>query len=233
MDIPSGLGPQQMRTKTSMALFFMKAAFRFYHQTKTFEEKHSYPNEDYNAGIIGGIISSASFIECYINEIFTEISEDEFQPYFFKAIPLDKQTLIRKMWNRNIPRTARYNPLEKYDISLDLIGCDGFPKGSYPYQDASLLLEIRNELVHFEPRWTTFDEKGKTPTSQHRFEPKLKGKFEPSKLHEMTYFLFPHYCFSSSCLKWTFETSKDMALSLNKRANIQTFVESIDWRDVQ
>jgi len=214
-----------------MALFFIKAAFRFYHLAKKFEEENTYPNEDYNASIIGGIISSASFIECYINEIFTEIGAGDHMVY--KSIPNEKLILIQKMWDRNIPRTARYNPLEKYDIFLDLISCEGFEKGKYPYQDASILIEIRNELVHFEPRWITFEDDFKTPTKQHKLESKLKGRFEPSKLHKMDYFLFPHYYFSSSCLKWTFESSKDMALALNKKANIQTFIEKMNWEIVK
>ena len=216
-----------------MALFFLKAAFRFYHQAKKFEEENTYPNEDYNAGIIGGIISSASFLECYINEIFTEISEGGPSVYNFSGIPNEKVTLIRKMWNGGIPRRSKYKVLEKYDIFLDLIGCEGFEKGKAPYQDASILIEIRNELVHFEPRWITMEDDFKTTIAQHKFEDKLRGRFEPSKMHKMEYFFFPHYCFSSSCLKWTFESSKDMALALNRKANIQTFIEKLNWENVK
>ena len=101
-----------------MALYFLKASFRFYNQAEKYENENSLPNEDYNAFFIGGLISSASFIECYINEIFTEIWQDDFG----RTFPIEKVELIKKMWEKGIPRTARYRVLEKYDILLDFLG---------------------------------------------------------------------------------------------------------------
>lgn len=94
-----------------MALFFIKASYRFYQQSKKFEEENKSPNEDFNAQIIGGIISAASFIECFINEVYTDIYEGHYLPY--RKIEKEKLELIEKMWNRGIPRTARYSTLDK------------------------------------------------------------------------------------------------------------------------
>lgn len=220
------------RTKTSMALFFIKSCYRFYQRARKFEEENDHPNEDFNADIIGGLISSVSFLECFINEIYINIADDDI--WICCDIAPHKAELVRKMWTRNIPRTAKYGILEKYDILLDLIEKQSFDKGKFPYQDANLLVEIRNELVHFEPRWYKFDTEAKTqdPINPHKLESKLKGKFKPSQLHKTAYFLFPHYCFSSDCLYWAFNSAKCMATELAKNAGFHSFLDGIDWEKV-
>jgi hypothetical protein len=116
------------RAKASMALFFIKAAYRFYVQTKQFEDTNSYPNEDFNADALGGIISACSFLECYINEIYVAAHDED--QYYLGNIPKETVDLIRKLWDRNIARTARFGILEKYGIFLDLVGAEPFEKGS-------------------------------------------------------------------------------------------------------
>jgi hypothetical protein len=44
--------PIFIREKTSMALFFINAANRFYYQSKKYENENDEPNEDFNAQII-------------------------------------------------------------------------------------------------------------------------------------------------------------------------------------
>jgi len=217
------------KAKASMALFFIKAAYRFYVQTKHFEDNNSYPNEDFNADAIGGIISACSFLECYINEIYVAAHDED--PYSLGNIPKEKVALIRKLWERNIPRTARFGILEKYDIFLDLIGAEPFEKGRFPYQDASILIDVRNELVHYEPQWTYYQEEQELnkKTGHAKLEEKLKYRFEPSKMHPASYFAFPHYCLSSSCLEWAFRTSKELAMDFSRKVGIKNMVTSFDW----
>lgn len=221
--------PVFVRMKTSMALFFIKATYTFYQQSKIFEEKNNSPDENFNAQIVGGIISAASFLECFINEVYTDISEGHYFPY--TGIPKKKLELITKIWDRGIPRTARYSTLEKFSIFLDLVDAKPFDKGKYPYQDASILIETRNEMVHFEPHWISFeDAEGRIISKPHKFESKLKGRFQPSKLHRTNHFSFPHYCFSSDCLRWAFNSAKDMALDFSERANVSSALKDLDWK---
>ena len=215
-----------------MALFFLKAAYRFMKQADSFEKKNAYPNEDYNASILGGLISSASFLECYINEVFTSIAEEDYT--YSSRIPIEKRKLIGRMWNRKIPRTARYPVLEKYDILLELLGAPSFNPKSNPYLDAAILIEVRNELVHYEPLWVNFGNgRNNASIKPHKFQAKLKSKFGPSKMHPTKHFMFPHYCLSSECLTWAFNSSKNMAFELNKRANLGSVFQGLNWEDVK
>lgn len=132
----------------------------------------------------------------------------------YSQIPHEKLALIENLWNRNIPRTARFKTLDKYDIFLELIGGEPFDKGKYPYQDADVLIDVRNKLVHYEPKWIRFeDAEQEVPKNRNTLETKLRGRFEESKLHKLSYFSFPHYCLSSSCLFWAFSTARDIALA--------------------
>jgi len=159
-----------------MALFFAKAAYRFYVQTKNFEEANNYPTEDYNADAIGGIISACSFLECYINETYVAVLDND--TFSLGSFPQEQADLISKLWKRNIPRTARFGILEKYDIFLDLIGAEPFDKGRFPYQGAAVLVDVRNALIHYEPRWTFIhEERELEKKSGHpKLEEKLRGR---------------------------------------------------------
>ncbi len=79
-------------------------------------------------------------------------------------------------------RTARFGILEKYGIFLDVVGAEPFEKGSFPYQDASILIDVRNELVHYEPRWTSYQEEQElsTKTGHAKLADELRYRFEPS-----------------------------------------------------
>jgi hypothetical protein len=220
-------GPRLVRARPSMALFFIKAAHCFYLRTKQFEEQNTVPTEDFNAQIIGGIISAVSFLECYINEVYADAAEEDVR---CSKIPSEKLKLISKMWNRGIPRTARYSILEKYNIFLDLVDAEPFDKGRFPYQDASILIDIRNEMVHFEPYWTTIENsEAVMPSKPNKFESKLKGRFASSKLHKMDYFFFPHYCFSSDCVRWAFDSAKELSFDFSRRANVESTLNDLKW----
>jgi hypothetical protein len=107
--------------------------------------------------VIAAIFFSVSFLEATINELFADIADNG-----EKATQLDPNTkiLMANMWKLDIPRTARFSILEKFQIALTLASKEMFEKGKSPYQDAALLITLRNSLVHYEPEWavTTFSE---------------------------------------------------------------------------
>ena len=60
----------------------------------------------------------------------------------------------------------------KYESAVKLDGKSQFPKGENPYQNAELVIALRNELVHFKP--STQEAHG---ADKHDLKEKLKGKF--------------------------------------------------------
>lgn len=215
----------QGKIKTNMAVFYLRASHSFYRRAKHAEELHengAFTKNDgdyFNADILGGIISSASLLECYINDLYIMVTDTEL--YLDSSTERNNTEIIRRMWSKGIPRTARYKILEKYEIFLDLCEKQPLNRGLQPYQDASTLIEIRNELVHFEPEWREVPLPAiNTNEELHKWEKKLKGKFEPSKIHKSDHFYFPHYMFSSSCLLWSFNSATALIREFEDKAGI-------------
>lgn len=64
---------------------------------------------------------------------------------------------------------GRYSLLGKYQMALLLSGAGQFDKGAQPYQDAQLLIDFRNGLVHFRPDWHDSGKKRKFDSLGDRF----------------------------------------------------------------
>ena len=88
--------------------------------------------------------------------------------------------------------------LDKYQMSLLLCGRETLEEGSNPYQNAMLLVRLRNDIVHFKPA-TTF--RGEV----QKLEEKLADRFPVNKAvsidRENTW--FPTLCLGSGCALWT------------------------------
>lgn len=55
------------------------------------------------------------------------------------------------MWKLGVPRTESYPILKKYEIAVALAEKKTLDRGDLVYQNASLLVWLRNALIHYEP----------------------------------------------------------------------------------
>jgi len=87
--------------------------------------------------------------------------------------------------------------LDKYQYLLLLNGQSLFDRGMNPFQDISLVIKLRNVLVHFEPEIIGAEE------NKQKLEKLLEGKFEQCPFYSNpSYLFFPHRCLSHGCAKW-------------------------------
>lgn len=87
--------------------------------------------------------------------------------------------------------------LERYRVVLHLLRKKAMDRGAPPWQDATLVVRLRNELVHYKSRWgeelsrskflRTLQEKG------HPKPPFVKGSAN----------FFPYECLSAACASWS------------------------------
>ncbi len=84
---------------------------------------------------------SVAALEAYINEVFVD-----YQIYF-----PDRDAVIFELLWEAIKKSDK--TLDKYQTALKLNRVSLFEIGKNPYQDAKLLIGLRNELVHFKPEW--------------------------------------------------------------------------------
>jgi hypothetical protein len=114
----------------------------------------------------GAAISSVAFLEALVNETLQNASDRSMS----HLGNLDDAAINRLAWYWKTGE--RHSALAKFQAALVLTSRPSLITGASPYQEADLLFEVRNALVHFKPKMvehgqiTDFDKK-----IAHRFEP--------------------------------------------------------------
>ena len=169
----------------------------------------------------GAVLSAVAFMEAYINELFTHCSSGVVAGV--EGLTREQVGLLGRLWERGIPRTARFSILQKYEIALDLLGRPQVDRGAAPYQDASALVDLRNALVHFEPE--LYPVPGPQAPSvpqeaQPPLERKLRGRFVLNPLAREDFGFFPDQCLGAGCAQWAVSTSLSFVRSFVDHAGI-------------
>lgn len=98
-------------------------------------------------------------------------------------------------------------------VALKLANKPPFDKGAFPYQDVALVIELRNELVHYKPEWQAVPDPGLDydifyAEAAHRFEKALQGKFDFNPMaNDFEDPFFPDRCLSYRCARWAFRAT--------------------------
>ena len=90
--------------------------------------------------------------------------------------------------------------LDRFWMILHLLRKEPLDKGRQPWQDASLLVKLRNELVHYKSKL------GEQMSQQKLFASLVKlGHLKPAFVQGNVNF-FPHECLSAACAAWAVRT---------------------------
>lgn len=155
--------------------------------------------------IVSIILSCVCFLESTINELFMDASENP--EGIVKDLSKANIKMLSKMWARGIPRTANYNIIEKYQIALSLTKKLEMDLGEQILQDVSVLIKLRNSLIHFEPE-TVITKSINEPelVKMQKLEKQLKGKFEVNRFVGENNLFFPDKCLSIGCATWAIKS---------------------------
>lgn len=93
---------------------------------------------------------------------------------YLAPLPVEAPALMADLW-RFTEHGARLRPLEKYERLLRIAGAPALERGAQPYQDAALVIRVRNAIAHYLPE----DRSADIP---HRLEQGLRGKFDENPL---------------------------------------------------
>lgn len=160
---------------------------------------------DHRSLVVSTILSCASFLEANINELFMDASENP--NGIVKDLPKSTIKVLSKMWSRGIPRTASYPILEKYQIALALSNKKEFDLGTSLIQNITVLIKLRNALVHYEPESVITKDIAETSTiKKQKLEQQLKGKFPLNPYTGIDNPFFPDKCLSLGCALWAFNS---------------------------
>lgn len=126
------------------------------------------------AYVTGSILSSVAFLEATINEVYADAADG-----MLNARKLDAGDVRRLgiLWETEAFE-RRAGILEKLQVALTFADSQAFDAGVAPYQDARLLIKLRNFIVHAKPEWITAGvKKGKVPNLEEQL--RLKFKLNP------------------------------------------------------
>jgi hypothetical protein len=158
---------------------------------------------DHRSYITGAICAAVSFLEATVNELFIDTAEYP-ESQVTKNMDPSTKRLLAEMWKLEIPRTARYSVLDKFQIALTLAR-KPFDTNTVLYQDIKILITIRNELTHFELVWERGEDFAlatdkkilqglqRNKPSKFALNPLLSGPSIP---------FFPDKCLSYGCTEW-------------------------------
>jgi len=201
----------QIWFRTYFSIQHIQASALFARKAYQLEQQYSLNNagtvlSEHQAYVTGAIFSSVSFLEANINELYSDCADSH------QKNGLDSQTIaiMGKLWNRGILRPARL--LEKYELALDIASREGFDRGSSPYQDVKLLIELRNSLIHYKPE--TILARATPPSDVnelHKIEKRLKGKFQINPLAAPGNPFYPDKCLGHGCAQWAVNKSMEFA----------------------
>jgi len=151
--------------------------------------------------VANSILSSVSFIEAAVNELFQDASDNH--DSYIKSLSTD--SIARLSGFLGTDEERELSVVEKYDKALELCNKEQFNTGSKPYQDAALVTKLRNEIVHYKPETSYSGETSK-------LERTLVGKFDLNPLITTEGNpLFPDRFLGSYCAIWARDACKLLA----------------------
>jgi len=171
--------------------------------------------------VINSILSATAFLEATINEFY----QDAYDGDHNESGKLNQNviSLLSDFWEMTEKENkSPLSILDKYQMALLFARKEPFSKGENPYQDAALVVKVRNYLTHFKPM--TLDENNK-----HPLESKLITRFDPNKMMEGSENnFFPDKALGVGCAEWSLKSVKNFADEFFQRMGIKPNYQVVD-----
>ena len=172
--------------------------------------------------VTGSILSAVAFLEAAVNEVFRDAADGNLS----YIAPLGDRSIemLASLWSGDKVRSLSHWPtLDKYQVVLLFSRKPVFDKGLAPYQDASLVIKLRNALTHFSPQTRATDTLDKMARS-------LRGKFDPNRLMAGSGNpFFPDHCLGNGCAEWAVGAVHKYADEFFARLELQPNYQRVDF----
>ena len=194
-----------MAVRTYLAGTELQGAAHFGALAEQVEKSHQAPTPQarftqHRVYVIGAVMLAVGSLEGTINELLGDAAEHPGG----RAAQLPDGVRERLSCASTLDSVDRAAVLDKYQVALLVAGKSGFDPGQQPYQDAALLVRLRNALVHYRPEWTVTIGWEK---EVEKLEKQLRGKFQVNPLTGAGNPFFPDRCLGSGCAKWSATTA--------------------------
>ena len=196
-----------IKSRNYFSIPYLCGAARYAREALVFETSAS-TNDGallHRAYVISAVTSSAAALEAMINEVFADASESEGS--CVAALPADTRSKLATLWA--VPRTSRYAIIDKFDVAHLLITGNGLDHSHHRWRNATWVVRLRNDFVHFEPSWK---EHGPRPEEEaEKVERALKGMFPENRLTGAANPFFPDKLLGHGCAAWSVTSALQFA----------------------
>ena len=209
------------QVKYQLSFRFLEAAKYYADEAFRYEEHEEKPNDYYNFTLFSGIISIVTFLEAYINEFYSEFTENHIHTlnpimsnYKDEIITLCKNEISTTKNDSKKNKKSRI--LVKYDNFLEVVKLKKMDGSRYPCRDVIALISLRNTLIHHNPIWQNVYKEDK----ESRLKKLLNKKYQLCPYYdEKEEPFFPNLCLSADCLQWSIRSSLALISDFQNKLN--------------
>ncbi|WP_280246705.1 MULTISPECIES: hypothetical protein [Nocardia] len=163
---------------------------------------------------IGTVFAAVAFLEAYVNEV------REGAVFQHQGSPMDLSWLIGGISDAGVAALASAEWVtedralglpHKFQRALKCVGKQRFAENDEPFLSASLLIQLRNALVHSTPEIRDLAEPSVLQTE-------LQRRFAPSQLGGDPW--YPHRCLGAGLTQWACQCSVEFAEAWRARMGV-------------
>ncbi len=117
--------------------------------------------------------------------------------------------------------------MDKYQLALRFCEIKPFNECENPYQDANLVVRLRNTLIHYKPESIS-------PDRDHKLSKQLNGKFPQNGLMiKSGNPYFPDKLLGCGCAIWSWRSMELLADSFFQEISIEPNYKKVDFSNVK
>lgn len=170
----------------------------------------------HRALVLSSLQASVAFLEAAVNELYQDAADDHGTTGdgYLSSVPDATVRTMAALWlGTDSGRSLR--TLGTYQVMLTSAGLDPLDQGAPPYQDAALVVQLRNAVVHYQPETVAAEE-------VHTLEKQLKGKFPSNSLMSGAGNpWWPAHCLGAGCAQWAVDSVRVLANEVFQRLDIR------------
>jgi hypothetical protein len=183
-----------IQLRYSFTAQFLRGAAIFANRTHQIENEGDAVSDEVQAEhrsyIIGTVIQCAAGLEAEVSEIV------QYGPgHHLGSNGIDESA--RALLQPLAEMIDSQPTVKRYELVLHLLGRPPLDRGRDPHQATTLLIRVRNELVHYKSKWETEMDQRKLFASLRHLRLKKPPFISPASN------FFPHQCLSASLASWS------------------------------
>jgi hypothetical protein len=211
------VGNPAIGTRSYFSSHYLYGAQLFTEEAGRLEASPTEPKFDarHRAFVVNAITSSCFFLEAFVNEILLDVVDRHDGHEDAYTAPLTADTKFRMRWLWEAGNIEKAKTLHKLNAILDAAEVEKLPAGRQPYQDAQLVIKLRNALVHYKVRSLSSD-------VPHELDADFASqRFPHNKLMAGAGHLFPDRILGHGCAEWSWQSCQAVADEFSRRLGIQ------------